>query len=282
MATDGKGESMQSTWVCLLWCTLTGSPEVQPSPESPEVIVIPLFGGITNRDAEARMRNSDEWEFSRRVRFADERWFCDTQLNELGGISLSLKLYRDASNTFWEGDEYVNVDLREGDVFPLLDHLYRYENHPSDQRLAFRDVTALAPREIVPVRGEVTVLNNSYRLCVRTQRLANLDRRQVGVSVETDGPTGAKAWVHTHGRSVLPAPRDAGRLVKTGDVLNIAEGTVLKVVRTVPPRQIAGVGRLIGWVCFEDPLNAAELAKNAEFHKKRRERERNEPHPVFP
>lgn len=248
-------------------------------------MVIPVFGGVTNRDAELRMRNPDEWEYSRRVHFAKEHWYCDTQNNDFGGITLGLKLYSKARRTLWDNVEYISIyGLRVGDVFPVLDHLYRYEGQGGNEKIVvFRDVTAKAPREIVPVRGEVCLMNDKYRLCVRMSGLDSKDRRYIGASVEPDGPTGAKAWVHIPVRpDAVITPRHAGRLVKFGEVLNIAKGSVLKVVRIVPPRKIEGLGRLIGWVCFEDPLNAAELAKNAEFHKQRRERERTEPPPVFP
>lgn len=227
----------------------------------PKIVEIPVYREMPEEDKFLFLTDPEELQRRRIHEFGGERWqFTSSKLDPdpdavKGRAWLSL-FPKFQPRTRWER-ERISLTLVPGDVFPVLDHVFVYEGPVhGDTSFRFRDVSQEL-KKFVPDRDEVTFRDKSQRILGRALPRDIIIGCLVDAGpVTVEKPASAKIYWATYPwkanvhETAMPA--------HVGDRFQIHPTATLKVTKIVPRQEIKGIGRLVGWVCFEDVELAAE------------------------
>jgi hypothetical protein len=191
---------------------------------------------------------------NRIVQLVGERWHCQTQWMrnsespEERRIAVCFGSFFEKRLSEWDKDQVWFSDLQPGDAFPLVNRVLRYEGELANKKLGFRDVTDSIPKELVPLRSEICVISQHHR------RHPKFDypHRYMQAEFERNGDGEQVPYACWFKSPTIDSAVKFGKPVIIGDEIKIDDVSGLRVTRLVPPQEIEGVGRLLGWICFED------------------------------
>jgi hypothetical protein len=221
---------------------------------------IPVMGPPNRELWELQDTNPEQFEQLTHVRLAGERWrfgclhkSMETATGTVDRVNLNMGSCRELRSDLWATNDVSYGFMLPRMVFPVFERAYRF-NRVVGGRVQLEDVSKSIPLQLLPMRGEACFRNGQIRNFARPP----FTDYKIYVSFHAIGENRFEA------RSIWTSDKDTlwnlkpGRVIKVGDLLEIANGATLKVTRIVPPQTIKDVGNLVGWVCFEDVEHAAE------------------------